>query len=160
MPDPFDPQREPRSYALRVEREIDEDHPPRSAGPEAPASPMSRHAAEWGLASLLTGGFLLLCTAIIVVFNLLFWNTGEHAVMTAARWATQLVVVGAVITALVLMGLGAASVAMGVRALQSAARRRQPAGLAAAGTMVSAAALVLWTLTAIGGIMVILTFAG
>ncbi len=162
MPEPFDPTAEPRSFALRVDREVgtDEDHPPRPPGPETAASPMSRHAAEWGLASLLTGGFLLLVTAVIVVFNLEFWNTGDHVVSIAASWAMKLVVVGAVIAALVLIAVGAASLAIGIRALQSAARRRQPAGLAVAGTMVSAAALLLWTLTAIGGLMVILTFTG
>lgn len=115
MPEPFDPKIEPRSFGLRLDHEGDEDHPPRPAGHEPAASPMSRHAAEWGLASLLTGGFLLLCTAIIVLFNLLFWDTGEHAVMTAAAWAQKLVIVGAVVTALVLMAVGAASLAMGIR---------------------------------------------
>ena len=162
MPEPFDPKAEPRSFALRVDRDSggDEDQPAQPPGPEPAASPMARHAGEWGLASLLTGGFLLLFAPIIVIFNLFFWNTGEHVVATAAGWAMKLVVVGAVIAALLVLALCAASLAIGVRALQSAVRRRQPAGLAVAGTMLSAAALILWTLTAIGGLMVILTFTG
>ncbi len=157
MAEPLDPSGEPRAYALRVDRREDEDHP-RAPGPEPAASPMSRHAAEWGLASLLTGGAMLLLTSVVMVFALIFWINGREIVGTAADWANKLTLVGAVIAALVLIALTGASLAVGIRALQSASQRRQPAGLALAGTMVSAVALLLFTLMAIGTLMVILTF--
>jgi hypothetical protein len=165
MVDSFDPppgRPEPRPFALSSERRsaADEpaDQPYLTAAPTA--SSMSRHAAEWGLASLLMGGFILIITSVVLVFALQFWVTGGSGVERAADWAAKLTIVGAVIAALILIGLSAASLAIGIRALQSAAQRRQPAGLALAGTLVSAVALVLFTLMAIGTIMVILTFTG
>ena len=158
MAEPFDPPGEPRAYALRVDRGAgDEDHP-RPPGPEPAGSAMSRHAAEWGLASLLTGGGVLLATPTVMVFAVIFWINGREIVGTAADWANKLVVVGAVVAALVLIALAGFSLAIGIRALQSAAQRRQPAGLPLAGTMVSAVALLLFTLMAFGTRMVFLTF--
>jgi hypothetical protein len=159
MSSPFDPKPERPPFGLRVDREgrIDEDHP-RPPSPEPAASPMSRHAAEWGLASLLGGGIVLLCIPVFSVFDLLYWVLGRQVVSTAKDWAMGLVYIGAVGASILAISLAAASLAIGIRALVSASRRQQPAGLALAGTLMSAAALLVTTCMAVGSLMIILTF--
>jgi hypothetical protein len=160
MPDPFDRAAErapsPRPFSLSAERGV-------GAGPadrplelaETAAGPMSRHAAEWGLAALLGGGFLMVTAAVVLLFNLTFWNAGSNVVSTADM---RLAFAGGVIGVLALLGLCMASLTIGARALQSAMTRRQPAGLALAGTMISAGALVLWIITGADLLMILLTF--
>ena len=160
MPDPFDPKPEPpSSFKVRAGGQggSDGDHPHRT-DPEPVASPMSRHAADWGLASLLCGGIMLLCLPPFVVFDLLFWLHGREAVDKASAAAMSLVYLGMYIGAIVLIGLSLGSLTIGIRALVSASRHRQPAGLALAGTAISAAALVTTIVFSIGTILIILSF--
>jgi hypothetical protein len=110
MSESFDRKPGPRHSGLRAGRlgGSDGDHPHRT-DPEpvaSAASPMSRHTAEWVLASLLGAGIMLMCMAPLVVLDLLFW---------------------------------------------------QPAGLAFAGTAISAAALVTTILMSVGTILIILS---
>jgi hypothetical protein len=160
MSDPFDPKPDVPSYGVRVARQggFDGEHEPPS-GPEPTAAGMSRHASEWGLASLLCAGFVLVCLPAFAVFDLLYWLNGRQVVATASGWAMGIVYVGATIGAVVAVGLCVVSLAFGIRALLSASRHRQPRALAVAGTVVSAAALVVTTFLAVGSLMIILSFA-
>jgi hypothetical protein len=118
---------------------------------------MSRHAADW-LASLLCGGIMLMCMPPLVVFDLLFWLHGQQAVGTAAAAAMAIVYLSMYVGAIVVIGLSLVSLIIGIRALLSASRHRQPAGLALAGTAISAAALVTTMLMSVSTILIILNF--
>jgi len=65
---------------------------------------------------------------------------------------------GMYVGAIVVIGLSLVCLIIGIRALLSASRHRQPAGLALAGTANSAAALVTTILMAVGTILIILSF--
>ena len=160
MSNPFDPKPEPPpSFKVRAGRQGGSDgNHPHLTDPEPVASPMSRHAAESGLASLLCGGIVLLCVPPIVAFDLLFWLHGREAVDKASAAAMSLVYLGMYIGAFVLIGLSLVSLILGIQALLSASRHRQPAGLALAGTAISAAALVTTIVFSIGTILIILSF--
>jgi hypothetical protein len=163
MADPFDPQAErplgPRSFAVHSGRrdEIEGgkpvDHPFDSAEPVN--GPMSRHAAEWGLAALLTGGVLTIIAPVVLVFNVTLWNAQGGNLSTAD---VRLGLVGGVVGVLSVVGLCMVSLTMGARAIQSALTRRQPAGLALAGALVSALALVLWLITGTDLLMILISF--
>jgi hypothetical protein len=117
---------------------------------------LSRHAAEWGLASLLTGGVLLLMAPVTLIFNFLFWVSGSRVLAPSdMRLAFQ----GAMIALVVLLGLVLASLSCGVIGLYSAVTRRQPAGLAAAGILVNVAALVLWLIVGIDLVAILNAFS-
>jgi len=160
MADPFDPragQAAPRPFAVSVERggvaPPDRPYPPA----EAPAADsMSRHAAEWGLASLLGGAALMICAAVILVFNVILWNAGPGVL---ARADSHLALAAALVGVPGLLGLCAASLYIGARAIQSATTRRQPAGLALAGVLISGGALMLWIITGADLLMILFTFA-
>jgi hypothetical protein len=87
------------------------------------ASRMSRHAAEWGLASLLCGAMVLLSLPMVAVFDLLYWVSGPGIVRTAKPEAIALVRYGACFAYLFVIGLTVLGLALGIRALVSA---RQP----------------------------------
>jgi len=142
MSNPFDPKSHSPGFGLRVDREsrIDEDHP-HPIGPEPAAAPMSRHAAEWGLASLLAGAALMMTGAVVLVFNLIFWNAGPNVLDQSDM---HLALVAALVGVPGMVGLCIASVTFGGRAIHSAATRRQPAGLALTGVLISGGALFLW----------------
>jgi hypothetical protein len=159
MSEPFDPDPGPLSFGLRAgwQGEGDGEHSHRTES-EPVVSPMSRHAAEWGLASLLCGGIMLMCMPPLVVFDLLFWLHGREVVGTAAAAAMAIVYLGMYVSAIVVIGLSLVGLVIGIRALLSASRHRQPAGLALAGTVISAAALVTTILMSVGTILIILSF--
>jgi hypothetical protein len=160
MANPFDPRagqaEAPRPFAVGLERgavaPIDQPYRPA----EAPsAAPMSRHAAEWGLASLLGGGFLMVTAAVILVLNLIFWNAGPTVLSPADM---RLALAAALVGVPAMLGLCIASLIVGVRAVQSAATRAQPAGLALVGALISAGALMLWTFAGADLLMILFSF--
>ena len=163
MADPFDPPADrppaPRTFAVHSGRRDESeggkpvDRPFESAEPVT--GPMSRHAAEWGLAALLTGGVLTIIAPVVLVFNLIFWNSGGSNLSTSDL---RLALVGGVIGVLTVIGLCMVSLTMGARAIQSALTRRQPAGLALAGSLVSATALILWIITGTDMMMILISF--
>jgi hypothetical protein len=159
MADPFDSpgQAAPRPFAVSAERggvaPVDRAYPPPEA---AAADPMGRHAAEWGLASLVSGAALMITGAVMLVFNLIFWNTGPKVLDNADM---HLALMTALIGVPGMVGLCGASLYTGVRAIQSAATRRQPAGLPLAGTLISAGGLMMWLITGADLLMILFTFA-
>ena len=163
MADSFDPHAErppgPRAFAVHSGRLGDsEGGKPldRSFDPMDPANgPMSRHAAEWGLAALLTGGVLTIIAPVVLLFNLLLWNGQASNLSTGDL---RLALVGGVIGVLSVVGLCMVSLTIGGRAIQSALTRRQPAGLALAGSLVSAVALILWLITGTDLMMILISF--
>lgn len=115
----------------------------------------SRHAAEWGLASLLLGGVLTIIAPITLIFNLIFWLQGPRIIapqdMGLAHKA-GIVGVGFVVV------LCLVSLSFGIKAWRSASAAFQPAGLAVAGTLVSLLALVLWIITGADLILILTAF--
>jgi len=78
---------------------------------------MSRHAAEWGLAALLTGGVLTIIAPVVLVFNVILWNAQGSNLSTAD---VRLGLVGGIVGVLSVVGLCMVSLTMGARAVQSA----------------------------------------
>jgi hypothetical protein len=162
MADSFDPHAErapgPRAFAVHSGRLGVNDGGKamdRSFDPlDAAAGPMSRHAAEWGLAALLTGGVLTIIAPVMLLFNLLLWN-GQGSNLSTSD--LRLALVGGVIGVLSVVGLCIVSLTIGGRAIQSALTRRQPAGLALAGSLVSAVALILWIITGADLMMILIS---
>jgi hypothetical protein len=104
-----------------------------------------RAAAEWGLAALITGGVLMLAAAVTIVTGLQMELLTSQFRPGDVRLAETLSFVGSASAGLLCL----ASVGFGVRALYLAAARKQPAGLALAGTLMSLAALVCWVVAAV-----------
>jgi hypothetical protein len=112
---------------------------------------MARHAGEWGLASLVLGGLIVIVAPITLIFNLLLWMGRQQAVPPEHM---RLAYSGALAALIVVFVLGIVGLVFGVRGLVSAAVRRQPAGLAVGGVIVNAAALLLWLIVSIDQIMI------
>jgi NADH:ubiquinone oxidoreductase subunit H len=102
---------------------------------------MSRHAAEWGLASMLLGGALALLAVLMLVVNILMGTLARQIMGPSdIRLAMNAAIVGAVFVT-ILCGV---SMFFGIRSLVSAYRNQQPAALGWAGTLVSTLGLILW----------------
>src|SRR5207244_2414869 len=82
----------------------------------------SRHAAEWGLASLLMGGVLTIIAPITMVFNLNFWVRGRQVL---ARQDMELAFYAAILGVAVVLLLCFLSLLFGIKALRSARRHYQ-----------------------------------
>lgn len=110
-----------------------------------PNPSQSRYAAEWGLASLLMGGFLLVLAGLCLQLNLQLFLSGPV-------WALEDLVRlqdGAVAAAVVLIGLCVISLCLGIVGVVSAFRRCQPCALGLAGIVLSLGALTLWIVAVI-----------
>src|SRR5262249_14302194 len=95
---------------------------------------MTRHAAEWGLASMLLGRALALLAVLMLIVNILL-GTLARQIMGPAD--LQLAAVGGIVGGMVVLILSGLSVFFGIRSLVSASRHAQPAALGIAGTLVS-----------------------
>lgn len=114
----------------------------------APADPQGSHSGQWGLAGLLLGSFLLLsfpfAVALMLALLIGAWNINE-----VEWWHVELAVNAGWVMLWGMLGLGVLAALCGVVGLGHARRRRQPYGLAIAGTasgllaMVAAAVLVI-----------------
>jgi predicted RNA-binding Zn-ribbon protein involved in translation (DUF1610 family) len=111
--------------------------PARAQAQQTPA----RHAAEWGLASLLVAGVLILMFPLMLIVVI-----GGDAVAWAGDVQgsdiDQAIGVG-YLTGISLIGLGVLALFFGLMGLTAAAYRKQPFGLSVAGTLVSLGALFL-----------------
>jgi hypothetical protein len=94
--------------------------------------------AQWGLASLIIGGVLLLDAPITLVFNALLWRSGPSGLPIVPAFA------GAVLGLLVIFGLAAFGIGLGVIGWRMAPNGRRPSPLARAGVATNIAATVLW----------------
>jgi hypothetical protein len=118
--------------------------PPAAAAP----TPANRHAAEWGLASLLLAGFSAVVAVLTVLFGTLY---DAHLNQIGPRGAGLMAtIVFSVLITLMFWALSVASVLFGLVALRSSGRDGQPAGLPLAGLLLSAVVLLLWTAVAVG----------
>jgi hypothetical protein len=114
---------------------------------EAPGHPRNedRHAAEWGLASVMTAGVLALMATTTLLFNVWYWNAQRRLSARELHWAQ----IGASV------GLGVVGVAcllallFGIVSLASAGYRRQPKALGVAGIVLSLLALLIWIIVGI-----------
>lgn len=102
-----------------------------------------RAAAEWGLASLLMGGVLVLTAMLMLHLNLHMYHNPRAWWPNDVRALRYVVLVGSV----ALVGLTGASVAFGVRGVLLAHRRRHPSALAWAGVQIAIFAGFLWIVT-------------
>ena len=106
--------------------------------PQGNALP-TRHAAEWGLASLLLGGLLVIMGMLEMQINQQMY--GPHRL--SANDAHP-IVYAAILGALLLAGMTSASIAFAIRSLVLAIKHSQPSALGWAGLMISTFALLLW----------------
>jgi|GEM_PF-5883002 len=110
-----------------------------------------RAAAEWGLASLLLGGVLVLTAMLMLHINLHMYHNPRAWWPNDVRPLRYVVGVGS----LALAGLTSASLAFGIRAILLAHRLRQPSALAWAGAMIALFAGFLWVVTLVNFFSVI-----
>jgi hypothetical protein len=112
----------------------------------APApSPATPHAFQWGLAALLLGCFLILVCPIVGI------GIGAGSVLGALRQsgdeqALREYAALAKLPVYCLIGAAVLALAFGLLGLRSAWSRREPAGLAVAGSIVAVIALVVLVL--------------
>jgi len=97
-------------------------------------------AAQWGLASLLMGGVLLLASCIMAVF------VAELTRISVDRMAA---VIAGPIGSLAVFGYGVTSLVFGIRAWLKANSAGQSPALAVAGTLTSAVGLLGWIIATI-----------
>jgi hypothetical protein len=107
---------------------------------EKTSQTQTRHAAEWGFASLLMGGILAVLAMLMLLINLLLFLSPPVWGPSDLRALYYVAIAGVV----VLVGIGFTSVAFGIRSLASAYKRGQPSALGWAGLLISILALLLW----------------
>jgi hypothetical protein len=108
---------------------------------------------QWGLASLVIGGVLLIDASITLVFNTLLWWSGPAGLPMVP------VVAGAVVGLLVVLGLAAFGIGLGLRGWIEAPIGRRPSPLARAGVATSVAAMILWLMVGIDLIVILNSFS-
>jgi hypothetical protein len=116
-----------------------------------------RHAAEWGLASLISASVLVVSAPIMLLFNVLYWTQGRQ--MQTPRemeWVHVGVFVGLGVVGLLCL----ASLLFSIMGLASAFSRKQPAGFAVAGLVFSVAAMLFWLVVGLDLLAIIGYFAG
>jgi hypothetical protein len=118
---------------------------------QPPQQPLG-DAAQWGLASLLIGGVLILASCITLVFNVLLWRTGPAGIPIGLAYA------GGIIGTVVVLALGIVGIVFGVRGWLRASSDRACAALPVAGTLTSLVGVVTWLVAAIDLLMILHTF--
>ncbi len=111
-------------------------------------------SAQWGLASLLTGGTLLITSAITLVFNVLFLSQALHM-----RLAMAWIIAGTILALAGVVGLSVASVVFGILGWRTAFVERQPPALPLAGTLMSLVALLAWLIVGIDLVAILISVA-
>lgn len=110
-------------------------------------------SAQWGLASLLISGLLLLAAPVTLIFNILLWQAGPFGIALGPAF------VGAGLSLLVILGLTACGIAFGLKGRRMAADDRRPSPLTTAGVLTGVAALLLWLVVGIDLIAILCSFA-
>jgi hypothetical protein len=124
-------------------------------GSAAPAQ--SRYAGEWGLASLLLGGVLVLA-ALFMLMTLIWYLILINQVRPSRTDIRLAVVITGVLTGLFVV-VCTVSVTCGVVGVRAAWARCQPGGLPVAGLVLSLLALLLWAAVAFSLIMNFVDFS-
>ena len=117
-------------------------NPLEDAPPNSPliVQPPTRHAAEWGLASLILAGVLgvLAMLTLLAVAQIFFgppiWARQD---LRAIFWVSIVFVV-------LILGMTGAATAFGIVSLVSAVKRGQPLALGLAGLLLSIFVLLVW----------------
>jgi hypothetical protein len=118
--------------------------------PDAPRRVPSRHASEWGLASLLTGGFcLLLCPGTLVVW------AGVISVH-AERWGradVRNICVALICCQFLVLFLNVMAIAFGAVGLMGPREERTSVALPLAGLVVSLVTILFWVVIIVSSFM-------
>lgn len=105
---------------------------------------MARHAAEWGLASLLGSGVLSLGATVILTLSAQLATGARH---TMDRTGLVLTTFGASVILVLVFVLITLCVVAAIKSLISARSRNQPAAFGVMGLISSILALGLWLLS-------------
>src|SRR5262245_787291 len=104
---------------------------------------LSRHAAEWGLASLLLGGILSVLALLVFQINVvLYLSARSGPILTPGE--VRAVFIGSIVGAIIIAARCLTSMIFGIYSLVSAFRFQQPAALGWAGLLISILALLFW----------------
>jgi hypothetical protein len=106
---------------------------------------MNRHAAEWGLASLLCGCMLLLAAPVTLILVLQLADVGRRVM---GRTDLFIAFIVSTIAMTLVIALTIASLIGALKSLLSARSRKQPAALGFFGVLVAVFAIPLWGFTA------------
>ncbi|MCI0460486.1 MAG: hypothetical protein L0Z62_26325 [Gemmataceae bacterium] len=115
------------------------------------------HAAQWGLASVLTGGLVLLLAPLILINNILAAAFGPRRMGMSPAEIT-LVTWGLGISLVLVLLLGLTALLFALVGVVSARVSRQPVALALAGLLVSLVALFLFLVAATDSVFVLVWF--
>jgi hypothetical protein len=106
---------------------------------------MTRHAAEWGLAALLGGGFLFVAGPVTLLLAAVLADNGRRIMN---RTDIALARVGGTVLMLVILGLVGLCLFAAAKALLSLRSHGQPRGLALVGLALGVVNGLLWLFTA------------
>jgi hypothetical protein len=118
--------------------------------PEAAAA-QGRHAAEWGLASLILGGVLAVLALLTVIFDVLYRSNLDR--IRPGRSDVLVTVCFCGILTALFAALGLVNLFLALTGLRSALGRRQPAGLPLAALLLGGVVAVLWLAVFVGMVM-------
>jgi hypothetical protein len=132
----------------------DDDPPPRRAA--QPNDPPPRFGFEWGLASALMGGALLVAGAGGILACMLLWfggapDHGRGIDLNLAEVAGGVMCCGAFLMSIF-------GFTFGIRGLSQARRAGQPAALPVAGILLCVAASLLWLIVTVDFFMIVESF--
>ena len=100
--------------------------------------PMLTRGAQWGLTSMLLGVPLLAGSPVLLILLRNFWTMGP------AGMRVPVVFAAAIGGLTLILGLGAAGVAFGIRGWIVAASERQPIALGLGGIMLNGVSFLVW----------------
>jgi hypothetical protein len=103
----------------------------------------SNQAAQWGLAALLIGGFLMLFAPLVLLINIALAYAKPRN-LQMGRSDISLATVGFLIAGLLVLFLGIMGLACATISLMNARARRESIALGLAGLLICAVALVLY----------------
>ena len=111
-----------------------------------------RSGFEWGLASLLMGGFLALMAPIMLISNIQLFQGAASLLGPTELWLAN---AAAIVGTIGVLALCITSIVFGVRGMRRAQWFDMPMGIPLAGVLISIAAVFIWVIVGVDLIMIL-----